>query len=82
MNAEMPLAGACLRPLGHLSGTRLIQGKAAEAQGLSGSAGNFPQSEHRAGSCRTAREQSDILQGLAYTARTECSPEVPGLGLS
>lgn len=30
------LAGACLRPLGHLSGTRLIQGKPAEAQGLCG----------------------------------------------
>jgi len=28
------LAGACLRPLGHLSGTRLIHGNAPEAQGL------------------------------------------------
>lgn len=38
-----PLAGACLRPLGHLSGTGLIQGESLEAQGLLCPTPNFPQ---------------------------------------
>lgn len=41
-----PLAGACLRPLGHLSGTGLIQGHSLETQGLLCPALHFPQTAY------------------------------------
>lgn len=71
---QTPLAGACLRPLGHLSGTRLIQGKAPEAQALSSDKALFPRMSstqvhaercgNKTAECRASRTQpvQDVLQ--------------------